>query len=103
MPEQAGIVTVGEKDGYVVTAFIPPLPEDMLFEATSSALRICNILHAKKDNTISGVVYEAGKLDLRESNLAKLKEEVTVATGYNLEKGITQLGARAIEAAGIIK
>jgi hypothetical protein len=37
MARERGNVGIGEKDGHIVTSFVPPLYKSKLFEATASA------------------------------------------------------------------
>ena len=54
------------------------------------------ILHPKDSTEVSGVVYAAGKPDLLDENLERLREEVGTAVGYDVKaRASSELGALA--------
>jgi hypothetical protein len=95
MGEKPGTFTIGRKEDRIITAFIPPLEEEMLFEATSSALPMHGVLWSEGERTIRGVVYEAGSPDLLDEKLDKMRQEVGDATGYEARPGVTDLNRRS--------
>ena len=74
MARERGNVGIGEKDGHIVTSFVPPLYKSKLFEATTSALSIVKVIYDDREK-IKGVIYQAGDPESLDQNLDKLREE----------------------------
>lgn len=105
MPRKAtGTVIVGEKateDGdYLLTSFKPPVRDLYLFEVTTGAFPIHEIVRSKDDHTkIKGVVYLLGDRSMLDKNLDKLRDDIEGATNCQVEDKVRNLGSSAVESA----
>lgn len=95
-------VAVSLRKDYLFTTFHPPIHEKQLFESTTSAFSIHEIVRDSKNiRSIRGVVYAVGERSDFEENISKLRTEIEDATGYEVSTEALNIGSIAVRQASV--
>lgn len=93
-------VRVGLKEGLLLTTFQPPISENKLFEAMTSAFSFRQTVRDRENHQrIWAIVYEMGKPEVFDENIAKLQREIEENTSYSVVGEVLHLGSAAVSAA----